>query len=173
MALARSLGRLLAETGTALFYGGSKRGPMGALADAVLEGGGHVIGAIPSYLDRVEIAHKGISELIHVDSMHARKRVMTERAAAFCILPGGVGTLDETFEAITWGQLALHSKPIVFLDPDGFWDPLVEMLGKMEALGYLRVPADELLVRVTSPGEVLPTLRRIKPPVTPELLDRS
>ncbi len=171
--LARHLGRLLADSGVSLIYGGSKRGLMGALADAVLAGGGRVVGVIPRHLHRVEIAHDGISELVEVDSMHTRKRVMTERTDAFCVLPGGVGTLDEAFEAITWGQLALHAKPIVFLDPDGYWDPLVDLLNRMERLGYLRVPAARLLVRESRPEALLATLRRVKPPVAPELLERS
>ena len=132
-----------------------------------------MVGIIPHFLERQELAHRDVSELVVVDSMHVRKRIMTERADAFCILPGGIGTLDEAFEAITWRQLGLHAKPIVFLDPDGYWEPLARLFGAMETRGYLRVAASELLVRVARPEEVLPALAKLGPAGAPEWLERS
>ena len=173
LALAEALGRALAAAGVALVYGGGKRGLMGAVADATLAAGGRVIGIIPSFLDRVEITHHGVSELLVVSSMHERKRLMTERAQAFCVLPGGIGTLDEAFEAITWAQLGLHGKPVVFLDPDGFWTPLLEQLRTMERRGYLRVPMGRLFACVRRPEEVLPAARANRPEARPALLERS
>src|SRR4051794_20178314 len=112
-AAATALGGALARHDAALVFGGGKVGLMGACADATLAGGGKVIGVIPTFLRDKELAHPGASEMIVVPDMHTRKRIMFERADAFCILPGGVGTLDETFEIITWRQLHVHNKPIV------------------------------------------------------------
>jgi len=173
VALARGLGRLLAANGVTLVFGGGRRGLMGAVADAALEAGGTVVGVIPSFLDRVEIAHRAVSELIVVESMHARKRIMTERADAFCVLPGGIGTLDEAFEAITWGQLGLHAKPVALLDPDGYWQALVQQIDTMDRLGYLRVPPQRLFSRVERAEDVLPALRAARPSIAPQRLERS
>ncbi len=171
IALAEALGRVLAKAGVTVIYGGSKRGLMGALADATLEAGGRMIGIIPEYLVDLEIAHRGLHELQVVDSMHSRKRVMMERSDAFCVLPGGIGTLEEAFEVLTWSQLGLHSKPLIFLDPKGFWDDLERLFASMAQQGYLRVPADRVLQRVTRPEAVLDALRRMQPTVTPEALE--
>ncbi len=125
---ARRLGRLLAARGVRLVYGGGRVGLMGLLADAVLEAGGSVTGIIPRHLHRREVAHGAIDDLVIVESMHARKRRMFELADAFAVLPGGLGTLDETIEIVTWRQLGLHDKPIVVIDVEGYWAPLVALI---------------------------------------------
>ena len=128
---ARALGARIAGEGLALVYGGGNVGLMGQVADAVLDAGGEVIGVIPRHLVEWEVAHRGVSELVVVDSMHARKQRMFELADAFVALPGGFGTLDEMFEMLTWRQLGLGHKPCAFLDVAGFWQPLVAMLDTM------------------------------------------
>jgi uncharacterized protein (TIGR00730 family) len=107
-----------------LVYGGGRNGLMGRVADAVLAGGGQVTGIIPVHLEHREVAHAGLTELVVVTDMHQRKRIMAERADAFAVLPGGVGTLDETIESLSWRQLGLHEKPIFIVDIAGYWSPL-------------------------------------------------
>ena len=128
---ARVLGRTMAEQGLVLVYGGGNVGLMGIVADAVLEHGGEVIGVIPQQLVDWEVAHRGVTRLEVVDSMHTRKQRMFELSDGFIALPGGFGTLDEMFEMLTWRQLGLGNKPCAFLDVGGFWQPLVAMLDTM------------------------------------------
>ena len=128
---ARVLGRTMAEHGLALVYGGGNVGLMGIVADAVLEHGGEVIGVIPQQLVDWEVAHRGVTRLEVVDSMHTRKQRMFELSDGFIALPGGFGTLDEMFEMLTWRQLGLGKKPCAFLDVQGFWQPLMTMLDTM------------------------------------------
>jgi len=135
-ASAAALGRGLAEAGLRLVYGGGRIGLMGALADAALAAGGEVIGVIPEFLTRLEVAHEGVAELIVTDSMHARKRRMFELAGAFVTLPGGLGTLDETVEILTWRQLGLHDKPILLCDVAGSAAPLVAAIEAAIGLGF-------------------------------------
>ncbi len=130
-ALARDLGTRLARDGITLVYGGGNVGLMGIVADAVLAGGGEVIGVIPQQLVDWEVAHKGVTRLEVVDSMHTRKARMFELADGFIALPGGFGTLDEMFEMLTWRQLGLGNKPCAFLDVGSFWQPLMAMLDTM------------------------------------------
>jgi uncharacterized protein (TIGR00730 family) len=130
-ALAKALGRRLAAENLALVYGGGNVGLMGIVADAVLENGGEVVGVIPQQLVAWEVAHKGITRLEIVDSMHERKARMFDLSDGFVALPGGFGTLDEMFEMLTWRQLGLGDKPCAFLDVDGFWQPLMAMLDTM------------------------------------------
>jgi uncharacterized protein (TIGR00730 family) len=125
---ARTVGRLLAERRIGLVFGGGRVGLMGALADAALEAGGEAIGVIPRILEVREVAHSGLTKLHVVETMHERKALMTEYADAFLALPGGYGTLDELFEAITWRQLGYHDKPSGLLDVDGYYEGLVEFL---------------------------------------------
>jgi uncharacterized protein (TIGR00730 family) len=124
---ARELGAGLAARGIELIYGGGRNGLMGAAADAALAGGGRVTGIIPAHLEHREVAHRGLSELVVVTDMHQRKRVMAERADAFAVLPGGIGTLDEMVEILSWRQLGLHEKPLVVVDIAGYWSPLAEL----------------------------------------------
>jgi uncharacterized protein (TIGR00730 family) len=135
-AAATELGASLAAAGIELVYGGGRVGLMGLLADAVLAGGGRVIGIIPARLRDAELAHHGATELVIAGSMHDRKRLMAERADAFAVLPGGTGTLDETFEILTWRQLGLHDKPIFLVDIAGYWRPLIALLEHIVARGF-------------------------------------
>lgn len=144
--MARDFGRQLAEQGLTLVYGGGKVGLMGAVADAALEAGGHVVGVIPQHLVDGEIAHPGLTELHVVDNMLQRKQMMTQLSDAFVALPGGTGTLDEVLDAWTGQQLGTHQKPIAFCG-SAFWQPLVESLGSMAAEGFIRqADIDSLIV---------------------------
>ncbi|MAE44793.1 MAG: TIGR00730 family Rossman fold protein, partial [Magnetovibrio sp.] len=125
---ARRLGELMVERRIRLVYGGGAIGLMGVLAKTVLDGGGEVTGVIPSFLMKYEVGNPGVTELIVVDSMHDRKRRMFEISDGFVVLPGGLGTLDETIETVTWKQLQLHAKPVVVVDVGGYWRPLAEMI---------------------------------------------
>ncbi|HWB51774.1 MAG TPA: TIGR00730 family Rossman fold protein [Stellaceae bacterium] len=132
-AAARELGAGVAARGIELIYGGGRNGLMGAAADAALAGGGRVTGIIPVHLEHREAAHRGLSDLVVVTDMHQRKRVMAERADAFAVLPGGVGTLDETIEILSWRQLGLHDKPVIVIDIAGYWSPLAELFDHIVA----------------------------------------
>lgn len=138
--LAAKAGRAIAERGDDVVYGGGRVGMMGALADAALAYGGTVIGVIPQALAGKEVAHQGITELHVVASMHARKALLTELSDAFVALPGGIGTMDELFEALTWRQLGIHDKPVGLLNADGYYDPLLSMLDRMTEQQLLPAP---------------------------------
>ena len=160
---ARQLGRLLAENGVRLVFGGGRVGLMGVLADAALAAGGEVVGVIPSFLRNLELAHDGCDEMIVTDTMHSRKQKMAELSDGFAILPGGLGTLDEAFEMITWRQLGLHDKPIVVVNVDGYWQPLQNLVSHITAQRYMR-PTDAPLFRMVDRVEdVIATLREAPP----------
>jgi uncharacterized protein (TIGR00730 family) len=161
--VARSLGTLLAARGIDLVYGGGRVGLMGEVADAALAGGGRVVGVIPSGLFTREVAHRGVTELHEVESMHTRKALMYDRSDAFVALPGGFGTLDELAEVVTWTQLGLHGKPTVLLDVDGFWDPLVALLDGMAASGFLKPENRDLLHVRDTPEAALAYLTEAEP----------
>jgi len=127
---AARLGRILAENGITIVYGGSSLGSMGRLAAAALEAGGKVIGVLPRFMDDLEWGHRALSELRIVDDMHERKRVMLELSDAAIALPGGCGTLEELFEAITWKRLGLYFGPVVLVNVGGFFDPCIELLNR-------------------------------------------
>ena len=133
---ARELGAGVAARGIELIYGGGRNGLMGVAADAALAGGGRVTGIIPVHLEHREVAHRGLSDLVVVADMHQRKRVMAERADAFAVLPGGVGTLDETIEIVSWRQLGLHDKPLIVVDIAGYWRPLAELFEHIVAARF-------------------------------------
>jgi uncharacterized protein (TIGR00730 family) len=135
---ASELGARVAAAGIELVYGGARVGLMGLLADAALAAGGKVTGIIPGRLVNAEVAHPGVTELLVVDSMHDRKRFMTDRADAFAVLPGGIGTLDELFETLSWKQLELHDKPILVVDIGGYWAPLRALLDHIVINGFAR-----------------------------------
>jgi len=160
---ARALGVSLAGRGIELVYGGGRVGLMGELADSCLARGGRVTGVIPTGLFALEVGHRGITELHQVGSMHERKQLMYDLADAFVALPGGFGTLEELAEVATWSQLGLHRKPIVLLDVDDFWDPLVALLDRMVAIGFLKPANRELIQRARSPEEALNVLASAKP----------
>ena len=136
----------MAQRHLGLIYGGAHVGLMGAVADAVLAGGGHVVGVIPQVLVDKEIAHKGVQELHVVDTMHTRKKLMSDLADAFLVLPGGFGTLEELFEVLAWQTLKLHAKPVVLINIAGFYDKMLEFLDVCAQEGMLRGNRNALLV---------------------------
>ena len=161
MQAARDFGQILAENGIGLVYGGGGAGIMGALAHTVAENGGTVTGIIPEFLVRKEHAFRGAQELIVTRDMHERKRKMFELADAFVALPGGVGTLEELVEQLTWVQLGRHMKPVLAVNIEGFWQPLCALLDHMRALQF--IPSErgfELLV-ADKVVDVLPMLQRV------------
>ena len=160
---ARELGDALAKADIELIFGGGGIGLMGVLADAVLAGGGRVVGIIPDRLRSAELAHKGASELVIAGSMHDRKRLMAERADAFAVLPGGIGTLDETFEILTWRQLGLHDKPIFLIDVAGYWQKLRDLLDHLVAQGFTTPLEPRLLTIVRDVAELMNTLVYTQP----------
>jgi uncharacterized protein (TIGR00730 family) len=138
-----------------IVYGGAHVGLMGLVADTALAAGGEVVGVMPRHLVDREIAHRGLTRLLEVDSMHERKATMTELADAFVALPGGAGTLEELFEVFTWGMLGLHEKPAALLDPDGYYDALSDQLDRMVGDGYLGAEQRNALGRVRDVDELL------------------
>ncbi|RUS46572.1 TIGR00730 family Rossman fold protein [Cohnella sp. AR92] len=152
---AQALGSELARRGLSLVYGGSCVGLMGAVADAVLEGGGQVIGVLPGFLQQREIAHKGLTELIVVDSMHERKAKMAELADGFISLPGGPGTMEEFFEIFTWAQLGLHKKPCGLLNVNGYYDSLASLFDTMLSEQFMQEKHRPILQIDTAPGSLL------------------
>lgn len=151
--------RHLVRHGLGVVYGGATVGLMGAVADVALEEGAEVIGVIPRGLFTREVAHRGVTELIEVDTMHERKAEMAARADAFVALPGGIGTLEEIFEAWTWQQLGLHDKPVAFYDVHGYWTPLVRALDHMVEAGFLERRLRENLVIAGTPDALVEGLR--------------
>ncbi len=156
---ARRLGSLLAQSRIELIYGGGHIGLMGLAADAALAAGGRVVGIIPDFLHGREIAHTRVTELVVVGSMHERKQRMFERADAFAILPGGLGTLDETFECMTWKQLGLHDKPIVIVDVAGYWKPLLALIDHAIAAGFAPARMRDAIEVVSSPEALIAVLK--------------
>ena len=155
---ARALGDGLARASIGVVYGGASRGLMGALADAALAAGGEVIGVLPHSLSHREIAHAGLTRLDLVETMHERKARITELADAFAVLPGGIGTLDEFFEAWTWAQIGIHTKPIALLDLDGFYQPLLAYLRTVVGAGFLRQERLDALAVAPDAGALIDTL---------------
>ncbi len=160
--LAQETGEALARSGLGVVYGGASCGLMGRLADAALAAGGEVVGVIPQHLVDRELAHRGVTELVLVASMHERKQVMADRSDAVAVLPGGFGTLDEAFEALTWRQLGFHGKPVVFVEPPGipYWAPLFAWAEGAVAAGLLRPEHAAYLERVEGAEGLLERLAR-------------
>lgn len=171
-ATATALGKLLARENITLVYGGGRVGLMGVVADATLAAGGKAIGVIPTMLKTVELAHAGLTELIAVDTMHARKHRMFEISDAFAILPGGLGTLDEAFEIITWRQLGLHDKPILLLDSGGYWQPFRALLEHVIDGGFARPETARLITVVDNIADIPSILARLPGPGLPQRPDR-
>ena len=167
-AAARELGALLARHGLGLVYGGGHVGLMGVLADAVLAGGGEVIGVIPQALVDRELAHAGLTELRVVNTMHERKALMADLADGFLALPGGFGTADELFEILTWAQLGLHARPVGLLNVAGFFDPLLAWLDRTVAEGFLREQHRQLLIVGDHPEALIDALLADRPDVSVE-----
>lgn len=170
---ARELGRTLARRGLGLVYGGSSIGLMGALADATLDAGGEVIGVIPRALEQREIAHAGLSRLHVVSSMHERKAKMAELADAFIALPGGMGTLEEIAEILTWSQLGLHVKPCGLLDVGGYFGPLVAFFDHAVEEGFLRREHRRMLAVESDPGAILERFAEYRAPTVTKWIDRE
>ena len=152
---AKELGYILAQKNITLIYGGSNKGIMGAIASAVLEKNGKVIGIIPKILNEWEHQHQGITELHQTEDMHSRKRMLYEKCDAALILPGGYGTMDELFEMLTWNQLNLHDKKIIILNTSGFYDHLITHLKTMEEQNFLYNEITGRLTIISSPRELI------------------
>lgn len=164
MEVAAEVGRVLAERGIELVYGGGRVGTMGAVADGALAAGGSVVGVIPQRMVAWEIAHDGLAELHVVDTMHERKALMADLSDGFVALPGGAGTMDELFEIWTWAQLRLHTKPIGLLNVDGFYDRLIELIDHMIAEGFLKAPYRDMLVVDDEINRLLDRMGSYEPP---------
>ena len=160
---ASELGARLANAGIDVVFGGGRVGLMGLLADAALANDGRVTGIIPARLRDAELAHRGVSELVIVSSMHQRKQQMAERSDAFAILPGGIGTLDETFEMLSWKQLGLHDKPIFLVDIDGYWARLRSLLEEIVERGFAAPRTRNLLQVVPTVGALMAALADAPP----------
>jgi uncharacterized protein (TIGR00730 family) len=152
---ARSLARALVQRDVCLVYGGASVGIMGELADYVLAGGGEVIGVIPQALADKEVSHAGLTELKIVDSMHERKAIMADISDGFIALPGGLGTLEEIFEVLTWAQLGFHKKPCALLNVEGYYDKLIQFLNHAVAEGFIAKPHREMLLVEKEPHRLL------------------
>lgn len=160
---ATDLGRLLAERGIRLVYGGGKVGLMGVVADAVLQAGGEVLGIIPEPLMLKEVGHGGLTDLVVTRTMHERKAAMADAAEGFIALPGGFGTLDELCEILTWAQLGIHRKPIGLLDTSGFFGQLTSFFDFVSAQGFIRPEHRSLLLEASSPGLLLDMMAAWEP----------
>jgi hypothetical protein len=159
-----AFGTILAKNKIGLVYGGGAIGLMGSIAKAVIEHGGEVIGVIPDFLAAREIAMRDVAELVVTGDMHERKRIMFERSDAFVALPGGLGTLEELTEQLTWAQLGQHQKPVLLANVDGFWDPLIALIAHMRELAFVREGLDVNLLTANNVGDILPLLRKaVKP----------
>jgi len=167
---ARQLAEVLASRQLGLVYGGGHVGLMGILADAALAAGCEVIGVIPEALHQREIGHEGLTTLHVVGSMHERKAMMSSLADAFIALPGGLGTLEETFEVWTWGQLGWHAKPIGLLDVVGFWEPLITMVDRMVDQGFIQTEYRRMLCVEDEPTRLLDRMSQWRPPAVPKWL---
>ena len=156
---ALGLGKLLAESGVRLVYGGGSVGMMGAVATAVLDHGGSVTGIIPEFLTRKENALTRVQEMVVTPDMHERKRLMFERSDAFVAMPGGIGTLEELVEQLTWKQLGRHQKPVLLANIDNFWEPLFDLLAHMRATEFIRQGLSFEVLRAERVEDILPRLR--------------
>lgn len=165
VAAAQTFGRILAEAGVGLVYGGGNIGLMGAVARSCLQAGGHVTGIIPQFLVDREVMLADVHELLVTADMHERKRLMFEKSDAFVALPGGVGTLEELVEQMTWAQLGRHDKPILIVDLDDFWSPLISLLDHMASEGFLRPGLEVPYAVVRGVEDILPTLEAAAPVV--------
>jgi uncharacterized protein (TIGR00730 family) len=161
---ARSLGRLLAQRGIGIVYGGSNVGLMAALADSMMDELGDIIGVIPRMLVEREVANRALTDLRIVESMHERKALMAELADGFIALPGGIGTLEEFFETWTWGQLGMHAKPCGLLNVAGYFDPLLEFLDHAVAEKFVRDVHRAMVVVESDPAELLARFEAYEPP---------
>ncbi len=161
---AHELGRLLVKKNLDLVYGGARVGLMNEIANTVLEGGGKVTGVMPQYLVDKEVAHTGITKLHIVKDMHQRKAMLSELSDGFIAMPGGLGTLEEIFEALTWAQLGIHKKPCGFLNVNGFYDKLLDFLDHAVEQEFIKSDYRKLVMRDPSPENLLEMMRNYIPP---------
>ena len=171
--VAKALGRALVKQNLSLVYGGGHVGLMGIVADAVLEAGGEVTGVIPKALMDTEVGHDRLTRLLVVKDMHERKALMAEQADGFITMPGGIGTLEELFETLTWAQLGFHEKPIGLLNVAGFYDPLIEFLHHQTSQGFLRAEHKDLLLVETEPDLLIEQLKNFTMPEGVSWLSRQ
>lgn len=157
---AREFGAILAREGIGLVYGGGSKGLMGAVANAVLDNGGRVTGIIPEFLKSKEGIQAGAQEIVITPDMHSRKQIMFERADAFVALPGGIGTLEELVEQLTWVQLGRHPKPVLIANIRGFWNPLLVLIEHMAQLGFVHSPDRFAYLIANSIEEIVPLIRQ-------------
>ncbi len=169
---AQQLGQLLAQRGIQLVYGGASVGLMGAVADAALDAGGQVLGVIPQALWDKELAHAGLTQLHVVDSMHQRKAAMAEASDGFIALPGGIGTMEEFFEVMTWTQLGFHHKPCGLLNTNGYYDHLGGFLDHVVSQGFLKPAHRRLALMDTAPGALLEAMAAWSPPRTGKWIEK-
>lgn len=170
---ARLLGKTLAEEKITLVYGGANVGLMGAVADAAMENGGRVIGVLPHFLQRKEVAHREITELILCETMHERKTKMFELSEGFIALPGGFGTLEEVVEILTWGQLGLHRHPTAFLNVNGYYDSLKALFNHMEQKELLKSENNQMALFGNSVEDVLKKMKNYKAPAVSKWITTS
>ncbi len=163
----------MVKQGLALVYGGGHVGLMGIIADAVLEAGGQVTGVIPKALMDAEVGHERLTRLLVVKDMHERKALMAEHADGFIAMPGGIGTLEELFEAMTWAQLGFHEKPVGLLNVNGFYDLLTAFLSQQEQAGFLRTEHRHLLIDESDASRLLERLRAFRLPAGVSWLSRQ
>jgi uncharacterized protein (TIGR00730 family) len=161
--ISAAVGKLLAERGYRIIYGGGRVGLMGVLADAALAAGGEVVGVIPHFLDKQEVAHRGLTDLIMVDSMHERKLKMSELSDAVYTLPGGFGTLEELTEMLTWSQLALHQKPIGILNVQGYYTFMENLFDSMLEKGFLTEQVRSIAIFDSDPEQLLEKMEAFEP----------
>ena len=169
---ASALGAGLAERGMTLVFGGGRVGLMGAVADAALAADGTVVGIIPESLESREVGHASVSELHVVGNMHERKMMMAKRSDAFVVMPGGLGTLDEMFEIVTWRQLGFHDKPVIVADINGYWRPLRDLLDSLVAKGFAKDTDRDLAIFVDSIDGVFDALAAAAPATRPLETDK-
>lgn len=170
---AQAMGRAVAQRGLGLVYGGGSVGLMGAVADAALAAGGEVVGVIPQVLQDRELAHRSLTTLHVVGSMHERKALMAELSDGFVALPGGMGTLEELSEVLTWAQLGLHARPVGLLDVAGYYQPLAEFFDRAVRDGFIRPLHRRLLLVGHEPAGLLDTLAAWRAPALEHVIDRS
>lgn len=152
------LGTALAKAGITLVYGGGSPGLMGKVANSCMDAGGAVIGIIPDHILKLEVRHNQLTELHIVDNMHTRKMMMADKADSFVIMPGGLGTLDEAFEIMTWKYLGVHNKPVIIANIDGYWDPLIALIQHMHQHKFVREEHMNTYVEAKSVAEVMDIL---------------
>lgn len=161
------LGQSLAKAGITLVYGGGSPGLMGKVANSCMDAGGAVIGIIPDHILKLEVRHNQLTELHVVDNMHTRKMMMADKADAFVIMPGGLGTLDEAFEIMTWKYLGVHNKPVIIANIDGYWDPLVALIQHMYQHKFVREEHMNTYVEAKSVQDVMDILKSTEKSTTP------